>query len=347
MDLLDELSGGVKFHSLSKPVLSIKNIKTIRKIIVDYNIRIIINQWCLPFYTTVICDIARFLTGCKLISVLHGLPDKSKKVLYVEELVRNSSPRMKWFAKTKLYLTNYVIKQSIRFVYRFSDRYILLSESFKNSFVEYTKMKDTQKLLCIGNPITIETDYDNDYISKKKQQILYVGRLDMVNKRVERIIEAWESIATEFKDWSLILVGDGPHRKRLQNYVALNCIPRVLFMGFVKEEPTEFYKQASVLMLTSDLEGFGLVIVEAMSYGVVPLVYGSYQAVFDIIDNGRDGIITQYPYSKDATVKALKCLLSNEKRRTEMAYAAVKKSKDFYIEPVVKNWEKAFLDLAQ
>ena len=43
--------------------------------------------------------------------------------------------------------------------------------------------------------------------------------------------------------------------------------------------PRQYYERASILLLTSDFEGFGLVIVEGMAFGVIPIAYGSYSAV--------------------------------------------------------------------
>lgn len=91
-------------------------------------------------------------------------------------------------------------------------------------------------------------------------------------------------------------------------------------------------------MLTSDLEGFGLVLVEAMAYGVVPIAYGSYLAVRDIIDDGANGLITPAPYSEDATVAAMRSLMDDEPRRLRMSAVAQEKSKSFALERILRRW---------
>ena len=133
----------------------------------------------------------------------------------------------------------------------------------------------------------------------------------MENKRVNRIIEVWENIHSQYPQWELILVGDGPHKPLLEKYVEDKSISNVTFVGFIKEEPIQFYKNASIFMLTSDLEGFGLVLIEAMSYGVVPIVYGSYESVYDIIDDNVNGFITPVPYSNTFTTEKLRLLMDN------------------------------------
>ncbi len=91
-------------------------------------------------------------------------------------------------------------------------------------------------------------------------------------------------------------------------------------------------------MLTSDFEGFGLVIVEAMQFGVVPVVYGSYLAVYDIIEDGKNGIITPMPYNIDNTVGSLRKLMDDSNLRQQMATNAIVKAKKFSVDNVVNEW---------
>ena len=128
----------------------------------------------------------------------------------------------------------------------------------------------------------------------------------------------------------------------LKEYVKTHNIERVSFYGFQKEPPRRFYEKASILLLTSDLEGFGLVIIEAMQFGVVPVVYGSYVAVYDIISNGVDGFITPIPYNKTITEERLRSLMSDNQLRERMAQAAIVKSKEFTLENIVQKWYSLF-----
>lgn len=335
---MDILPKWVNFHKLSLPVNSKNNERLIREIIVKENINNIFNQWCLPFSTTVLCNKARKGTNCKLLSVLHGVPDRSKKVIVAEDQVTVRSGIKKLVAKIKLYLINIVIRQSERYVYKHSDQYVVLSKGFIKSFCDYTGLNDLTKLTFIGNPITIPTDYSTDFLSRKKKQILYVGRMDMENKRVNRIIDTWKSLYKDYPDWNLCLVGDGPHRRQLEKMVSDNDIERVNFTGFIKEEPIDYYKESSILMLTSDLEGFGLVIVEGMCYGVIPVVYGSYVSIYDIIESGRHGYITPTPFSIEETACCLRKLMDNDELRKRMGQESIARSKDFLLEATMKEW---------
>lgn len=60
---------------------------------------------------------------------------------------------------------------------------------------------------------------------------------------------------------------------------------RVVFTGW--QDPESFYRDASILCLTSDFEGWGMVLTEAMTFGAVPVAFNSYAAITDIIDDGK------------------------------------------------------------
>ena len=218
---------------------------------------------------------------------------------------------------------------------------MVLSHGFVESFRRYTGLRYTPKLNVIGNPITVPNVVNIDLMSKKKQ-ILYVGRMDKENKRVNRIVDAWEVLFKDYPEWRLALVGGGPHLEELKAYVSSRGIMRVEFTGFLNDDPIGYYCDSSIFMLASDLEGFGLVLVEAMSFGVVPVVYGGYATVFDIVDNGKNGIITPTPYSKETTVAALRGLMDDDGLRMKMAVDAIAKSKKFSVNSIVEQWQTLF-----
>lgn len=346
-ELAVELQEKVRLYSLSYPVSSASNIRSLRHIIETHHINLIINQWCLPFYVTKLLNRARKRENTKLISVLHGVPNRSKKIIVAEDEIKQSKGLKRIIAKWRYRLMDSAIRFSLRYVYRNSDKYVVLSPCFIDSFCSYTKQNKRDKLIAIGNPITVRTDFAQESLFLKEKILLYVGRMDMENKRVNRIIEAWEKCEKVFNDWRLILVGDGPHKSELETYVKEQGIQRVEFTGFIKEEPIEYYKKASVLLLTSDLEGFGLVIVEGMSFGTVPCVYGSYESVYDIIKNGETGIITPAPYKRDDMVNALTSLMTDENLRITMAKKALEASRNFELDKIIYKWVNLFGEMTQ
>ncbi|EOS12804.1 glycosyltransferase [Phocaeicola sartorii] len=342
-ELLEQLNQKVKLQFLKYPVLSYYNVSYINRVIKENHIDVFINQWGLPFKTTMLCRLALKGTSCKLVSVLHGSPNVSKVVLKIQDRIsKTRNVLSKCFFIGVLNLVEMTIKRSIRYAVKHNAKYVLLSKGFIQPLVEFAELKAYSDVVAIGNPVTIPVDLDGFSLKNKKKQLLYVGRMDFENKRVNRIVDAWESLYKDYPNWELVLVGDGPHKKELVNDVKQRNIQNVVFEGFRKEPPIEFYKNASIFLLTSDLEGFGLVIIESMSYGVVPIVYGSYEAVYDIIRDGKSGFITPKPYCKENTIGRLKNLMDNPARINYMAKEAMKDASYFSIENITKQWYNLF-----
>lgn len=342
-ELKDQNIDGVELICLHHPVLAKDNIQRLHQVVVDKKIDIIVNQWGLPYKTTMLCNKAIKGTSCKLVSVLHGAPNISKVIIKAQDKVKNASnPIAKFGFSAILKAKKEVIKWSIRYACRHNEKYIMLSNAFIDPLIKYARIKDASNITAIGNPVTIPVDLNGFSLDNKLKQLLYVGRMDYENKRVNRIVEAWQDIVEKHKDWELVLVGDGPHKQQLMNYVNQHKINRVRFEGFQVEAPIRYYKDASIFMLTSDLEGFGLVIIESMSLGCVPIVYGSYEAAYDIIDQGVCGFVTPKPYSEAKTTEKMELLMNDDKLRLDMAKKAMEKAKSFSIDSISQKWYELF-----
>lgn len=341
MELKNHLEKSVELINLNYPVISLKNISILQQTIINKKIDLLINQWGLPYKTTILCNRAIKSTSCKLVSVLHGSPNTSKVLINAQDKVADSSGLMNIVNKLIFQVIDAIIRKSIKYNTLHNEKYILLSKAFIQPLIDYAHLKNTTMLTAIGNPITVPI-YPNIKFEEKKKQLLYVGRMDMANKRVNRIIELWESLFELYLDWELVLVGDGPHKKLLMDYVSDHKIKRVRFEGFKIEPPVKYYKDASIFLLTSDLEGFGLVVTEGMSYGVVPIVYGSYKAIYDIIKDGDSGFITNQPYNKVETINCIKKLIDDPILLHRMAVRSKEESEKFTLESIKKEWYKVF-----
>ena len=108
-------------------------------------------------------------------------------------------------------------------------------------------------------------------------------------KKPYRVLYAWQQIQVHLSDWELLLVGDGPWLDRLKQLSLKLKLKRVQFCGF--QDPMPFYQKASILWMTSNFEGWGLVLTEAMQFGCVPIAFNSFGSISDIIDNNQSGCL--------------------------------------------------------
>ena len=116
-------------------------------------------------------------------------------------------------------------------------------------------------------------------------------------------------------------------------------LTNISFEGFKSPEP--YYKEASVFCLTSAYEGFGLVLVEAMSYGVVPVAFNSYGAAEDVIDNCVNGYLVK-PFDKQGYIKIVEYLIGDKLRLLEMSTQSVLKAKAFSVDNIGNQWVKLY-----
>lgn len=334
----------VKIYSLNGFKYSESNVTKLRDILISERIDIVINQWGLPFIGAKVLDKARKGLNVKVIATYHNDPGTNARIKDVEIELSQTHNRLKRpLLMMKKNLFYFITSRSMRYVYNHSDIYQVLSPSFVERFKDFTGIKTPKKLMVQTNPVTTDT---GDFIYKpedKEKEIIYVGRIDYNQKRVYRVIDTWALLENRYPNWKLTIVGDGVERKNLENKAEALGLKHISFEGF--QSPIEYYKRARILMLTSEYEGFPLVLAECMSFGVVPAVYGSYSAVYDIVNDGMNGIV--FPYNKggfsaEDAARRMERIMADETIYKNMAKKAIETSKRYSVNEIYKSWKETF-----
>lgn len=328
-------------------------IEKVVNILEEREIDVVINQWGLPFVpakvlNSAIKSLSKSKSKPKVIAVYHNDPECNARIKDVEIALDGCKNLLKRsMLNAKKCAFKQVTARSMRFVYSHSDQYQVLSPSYIDGFKKFTGLKHTDHLISLTNPVTIDnSNYVYDF-SKKQKEVIYCGRIDYNQKRVSRLIDVWNIIENKCPDWKLTIVGDGVSRKEVEDKAKLYGLKNVQFEGF--QQPTDYYKRASILVLTSEYEGFPLVLAECMSFGVVPVVLDSFAAAKDIVHHQKNGVLI--PYDKksgfDANLFAsmLKDVMNDDFLRQEMSLAAIETSKEYSIDTIYKQWMKVFEDL--
>ena len=323
------------------------NVASLRNIIIEKNIQIAINQWGLPYIPAKTLKRAIRGLDVKTIAVYHNDPSTNGRLKEVEIAIEHCDNPIKLsLLKFKLWTYRKITSASMRYIYRNSDRFMVLSQSFISHFENFTGKRNAQKLIVQTNPVTIKQPSETLDLNDKQKEVTYVGRLDYNQKRTYRIIETWALLEDRIPDWRLTIVGDGPERENLERLTRDLNLQHARFEGFQRPEP--YYKRASILILTSEYEGFPLVLAECMSFGVVPVVYGSYSAVYDIIKDGENGLIVKPQngeFKAEAMAKALEQAMTDEDKRHDMAEKSIATSQNYSFDVIYKQWEGLFNDL--
>jgi glycosyltransferase involved in cell wall biosynthesis len=150
--------------------------------------------------------------------------------------------------------------------------------------------------------------------------LLYVGRLDP-EKSVERVLLAFDRLASTVPDARLVLVGQGtagaPLRARARS---LGAAPRIAFLGARPHEAlADCYRAADAFLFASETETQGLVLAEAAACGI-PAVAVSAPGCEEVVRDGETGLLAKSDPA--ALADAAIGLLLDEPRRRQMGRAA-------------------------
>ncbi|WP_294095009.1 glycosyltransferase [uncultured Cetobacterium sp.] len=165
---------------------------------------------------------------------------------------------------------------------------IVVSDSLKNevqkNFKEYNS-----KLKRIYNFFDFKKlkELSKEKIEYEKKYILACSRLDK-NKDLITLIKAFKSIESKVEE-SLYIVGDGPEYKNINNFIKENrCEDKVKMIG-QQSNPYKWMKNCELFVHSSKREGFGMVLVEAMSFGKNVVATDCPIGPSEILGEGRYG----------------------------------------------------------
>jgi glycosyltransferase involved in cell wall biosynthesis len=163
------------------------------------------------------------------------------------------------------------------------------------------------------------------------------GRLTP-QKGFDLLIRAWAGVVAARPEWRLRIYGGGPERDALERLVdELGVRASVELPGPTRELGEELAR-ASVFALSSRFEGFGMVIVEAMSKGLAVVSFDCPRGPAELIDPGVDGVLVP-DGDVEGLAEALVELTGGARLRRRYAAAALEKARRFDVQAVGARWE--------
>lgn len=329
---------GYDCNYLPNPNLcSEESIKFYQRFVVVNDIDIVINQNGLYGANSFLSQSERCI---KLYSVLHNNPLLNVPWLWHDiQILKNDSVTEKFKRVARILLYNKIkkdalkpLKDEMRTVAALNIPVVTLSPSYNES-VKYL-CPEVSAITAIPNPNT----YGKEVSSTSAEKIvLFVGRLYNRSKKLNFLIKIWKKIYKSVPDWRLVIVGEGPDSDIIRKMAGNNST--IVFKGY--QDPESFYRQASILCMTSIFEGFPMVLTEAMQHGCVPIAFDSFPAIYDIICNNEDGVIVKSFDLNEYSEKLLQ-LIRDAEYRQRLSKNAINNVRRFDIDRIANQWEALF-----
>ena len=211
------------------------------------------------------------------------------------------------------------------------DKFIVLTEEDRNNWVELDNIE------VIPDPLTFSP---SSYSPLTERRVIAVGRY-VYQKGFDLLIQSWSIVEKECPDWSLTIIGQG---NRLEYESLMDELhvdrSRCKLMGPTDTIQDEYMK-SSLLVMSSRFEGFGMVLVEAMSCGLPVVSFDCPCGPKDIIQDHVDGLLVEKG-NVEKLAESIIWMIQHPEQRKAMADKAVENVQRFGIDQIAEKWKSLF-----
>ncbi len=192
----------------------------------------------------------------------------------------------------------------------------------------------------ISNPLSF---YPAEFSNVENKKVIAVGK-QCHQKGYDRLLQSWKLVTDKFPDWKLEIYGTIEASEGLSDLASsLNINENVTFFP-PEKNIGEKYKNASIYTMSSRYEGFGMVLTEAMAYGVPCVSFDCPYGPSDIIADSEDGFLITNGDIKAFSDKLCE-LVKNPELRQTMGEKARENVVRYKPEEIVPQWDKLFQQL--
>lgn len=159
-------------------------------------------------------------------------------------------------------------------------------------------------------------------------------------KQVPELVEIWSLVEKDHPQWELVIVGDGAERPLVEERIRKYDLQRVRLIGKTPDV-SEYYRDSRIFVLTSAFEGFGLVLIEGLCFGLPEVSFDCPCGPDEIIEDGKNGFIIK-DFNKTLFAQKLAELMENEGMQEEFSRRSKELSRKYLPENILPQWEALF-----
>lgn len=216
---------------------------------------------------------------------------------------------------------------------RYSDHYVCLTKSDVSDIKKSMTVKSN--LIYIYNPFIFSNRID--YVNRKKI-IVTVGNFFSV-KGFDMAVLVAEKIFLRNPDWKWFFCGDGLEYEKIRSLILKkNLINHIILPGRLKDI-SNILNNASIYVMTSRSEGFGMVLLEAKTASLPIVAFDVPYGPREIIEDGINGYLIK-PFDIDEMAEAINRLIENHELRFKFANQSCVNMYKFDICETIKKWNE-------
>lgn len=209
---------------------------------------------------------------------------------------------------------------------------------------ECWQRQGVKNIRVIPNPVTCYPPQMAPVEGHRPHRIIAVGRLAL-QKRMDRLVNAFALIADKYPEWYIDIYGEGELHDEVQALITQKGLDRQIHLQAPTNQIYEQYQTSQFFVLSSDFEGFGLVIVEAMACGIPVVVTECPFGPSEIVDHGKTGLLARMD-ERDLAEK-MEWMITHDAERNTMGAAAYQAAGRYRKELTMKEWEQAYLSVVK
>lgn len=216
-----------------------------------------------------------------------------------------------------------------------ADALVSLTSADKTNWEKHVNLP----IFVIPNLVTL---YPNDIscYSERSNRIICVGRLTR-QKGFDYLIKAWALIANRYPGWKIDIFGSGDLEDFLIQMINNYNLKESITINKPTSNIFEEYDRSSIYVLSSRYEGFGLVLLEAMSFGIPCISFNCPHGPSDIITNGEEGILVPVG-DINKLAESIEWMITHKEERERMSQNSREKVKYYLAENIMPQWVELF-----
>lgn len=213
---------------------------------------------------------------------------------------------------------------------RYCDSIITLTEKDKEYWLKNTRHKS--QIITIANPCPFPVQ---ECIEENKKIVLAVGRLN-TQKGFDLLLKSWVQVTKIMPEWKLKIVGEGEQRAKLTKFIEENKITESVELVGMTDNLSQYYRQAEIFCLSSRVEGFGIVLTEALAFGLPIVSFECGPGPVEVLKGTGSILVPKNDVNQFAI--SLISLMKNDEQRKLISLKGKEKVEIYQPDNIISEW---------